>query len=555
MLFNSLEFAAFLPIVLVLYSLAGLRGFRLQNQLLIVASYVFYGWWDPRFLFLIVASTVVDYNAALLIDGSGPTRTQRRRASLFLTGAAVAFGSFRWNHLGETGLQATHLADWFEAGPWMWAPLGASLLWVLCTEFVFPALGRQAETRRRKIALAMSLCVNLGVLGFFKYYDFFAESFAAAVARTFGIEVSPLTLGLVLPVGISFYTLQTISYSIDVYRGDVRSASSLTDFAAYVSFFPQLVAGPIERGKSLIPQFQRERRVEWNGVRDGLWLIGWGLFKKIAIADVAAGIVNRTFGPYDSFGSLATATAPEDGVRVLFAVYAFALQIYADFSGYSDIARGTAKLLGFELQLNFRLPYFAVDPSSFWERWHISLSSWLRDYLYIPLGGNRRGTVRTYGNLLTTMLVGGLWHGAAWTFVLWGAFHGAILVVYRALGITRGAASLSWPRAIVQGIVMFHLVCFGWLLFRAQNIETVGFFLHALAFDFHWTAQAWHELYELLWIASPLLAMQAAQHWSDRLDPLTEWPLLVQVHAWLLLALGILVHWGERGPEFIYYQF
>jgi D-alanyl-lipoteichoic acid acyltransferase DltB (MBOAT superfamily) len=555
MLFNSLEFAVFLPIVLVLYALAGVRGFRLQNQLLVVASYVFYGWWDPRFLFLIVASTVVDYNTALLIDGSGPTRSQRRRASLLLASAAVAFGSFRWHHLSETSQPTTSPGDWFEAGPWMWVPVCGSLLWALCAEVVFPALSRQTETRRRKFALGLSLSVNLGVLGFFKYYDFFAESFAAAVSQSFGVEVSPLTLGLILPVGISFYTLQTISYSIDVYRGEVRSAHSLTDFAAYVSFFPQLVAGPIERGTTLIPQFQRARRVEWDGVRDGLWLIGWGLFKKVAIADVAAKIVNQTFGPYDSAASLHTATTPEDGVRVLFAAYAFALQIYADFSGYSDIARGTAKLLGFELQVNFRLPYFAVDPSAFWQRWHISLSSWLRDYLYIPLGGNRRGTARTYGNLLTTMLIGGLWHGASWTFVLWGAFHGAILVVYRALGLTRGSASLSWPRSIAQGLLMFHLVCFGWLLFRAQNLDTVSFFVQALAFHFHWTAEAWHQLAKLFWIASPLLVMEAAQRWSGRLDPLPEWPLLVQAYAWLLLALGIFVHWGQPGPQFIYFAF
>jgi len=541
MLFNSLEFAVFLPIVLALYAACGMRGPRLQNGLLIVASYVFYGWWDPRFLFLIVASTVVDYSAALSIDRGCPTREQRWRANGALVAAALIFATPDWQDSAR--LPTTVLG---------WSPLLGAAAWCAFSEFGLPAFARWPEERRRRAALTTSLVVNLGILGFFKYFDWFAESLAAAVEATFGVQLSPFTLGLVLPVGISFYTLQTISYSIDVYRRELPASRSLVDFAAYVAFFPQLVAGPIERGRQLIPQFQAVRRIRPEGIRDGLWLIAWGLFKKIAIADAAAVIVNRTFGPYDD---LSLMTVPEDGVRVLVAIYAFALQIYADFSGYSDIARGTAKLLGFELMVNFRLPYFAVDPSSFWERWHISLSSWLRDYLYVPLGGNRRGRWRTGFNLSATMWIGGLWHGAAWTFVLWGVFHGAVLVIYRVLGLRRGSEDLSGPRSVLQGLVMFHLVCFGWLLFRAQNLETVRLFVASLWGQLHWTAQAGHDFYGLALIAWPLVAMQVAQWWSGRLDPIHQWPALVRVQVWLALGLGIAAHSGRPASEFIYFAF
>ncbi|MEE3332529.1 MAG: MBOAT family O-acyltransferase [Myxococcota bacterium] len=548
MLFNSLQYAVFLPIVLALYFAAGRRGYRLQNQLLVVASYLFYGWWDYRFLFLIVASTVVDFNTALLVDGAGPTPAQRRRSALLLVSAALLFATPDWFALSSGAELGTVLPDTL----WGWSPLGAALAWTLISEFWFPALLRLEAARRRRIALTMSITINLGILGFFKYFDWFAASLSTAVESALGIQLSPLTLGLILPVGISFYTLQTISYSVDVYRGELRASTSLVDFAAYVAFFPQLVAGPIERGRHLIPQFQRPRTTSWEDVRQGSWLIGWGLFKKIAIADPISRIVGQSFGPYDQLTVLA---APEDGVRILVAVYAFAIQIYADFSGYSDIARGSARLLGFDIMLNFRLPYFSVDPSSFWDRWHISLSTWLRDYLYIPLGGNRSGRARTYSNLLVTMLVGGVWHGAAWTFVIWGAFPGIVVAVYRALRVPRGAAQLSWPRSVLQGLLMFHLVCFGWLLFRAQNLETVGFFVQALARDFHWTAQAGHDFYVLGLIAWPLLVIQACQWWSGRLDVVLTWPKLAQAYVWAFLVLGIVAHSNNTTAEFIYFAF
>ena len=332
MLFHSLEFALFLPLVLAVYALAGLRSHGLQNAWIVAASYVFYGWWDARFLFLIATSTVVDYTVALSISGVGPTRAQRLRASAALVLAALVFGSLglRWGPDGAV------LSAPVGEGTWSIAPLVASLAWAVLAELLFPWLSRAPAEQRRRIALGLSLSVNLGLLGFFKYYDFFAESFAIAMRESFGLSVNPLTLGLVLPVGISFYTLQTISYAIDVYRGEVHATRSLRDFAAYVAFFPQLVAGPIERGRSLLPQFERPRAVGFADLRAGAWLVLWGLFKKVAVADAAGDLVDLCFGPYDD---LTRTTAPEDGVRVWIALYAFALQIYADFSGYSDIAR------------------------------------------------------------------------------------------------------------------------------------------------------------------------------------------------------------------------
>ena len=320
------------------------RYFRLQNGILLIASYVFYGFWDWRFLALLFVSTVVDYNLALLIEKSESP--------------------------GE-----------------------------------------------RKALLAASICVNLGILGFFKYFGFFAESFASLL-NSFGFQSSTPFFNIVLPVGISFYTFQTMSYTIDVYRRKLPATRNFFDFALFVSFFPQLVAGPIERATKLLPQVLQPRKFSQSNFVEGFYLIILGLFKKVVIADNMAPIVNYIFSRDVSTLS---------GAEVLVGVYAFAFQIYGDFAGYTDIARGVAKWLGFDLMLNFRMPYFATSPSDFWQRWHISLSSWLRDYLYIPLGGNRQGTLLTYRNLMLTMVLGGLWHGAAWTFVAWGFFHGLIL--------------------------------------------------------------------------------------------------------------------------------
>jgi len=335
MLFNSTVFLQFFAAFLLLYFLCR-NSLVARNVLIVAGSWLFYGWWDYRFLGLLIFSGCFDFVAGLLVVRAG-------------------------------------------------------------------------EGRARKAMLGLSVAINLTLLGFFKYYDFFAGSLAALLARLH-MEIDVHTLGIVLPVGISFYTFQSLSYVIDVYRGQMQPTRNLLHYLAYVSFFPQLVAGPIQRGHHLLPQLARTLAINRAMLEAGVWLILWGLFKKVAMADNLAPMVEMVFGD-------PSAAAP----AVLSGTLAFAFQIYGDFSGYSDVARGLAKILGFELQDNFNLPFFASDLRDFWRRWHISLSSWLRDYLYISLGGNRQGAGRTSINLLLTMLLGGLWHGAAWNFVLWGA--------------------------------------------------------------------------------------------------------------------------------------
>ena len=272
--------------------------------------------------------------------------------------------------------------------------------------------------RRRKAAVVVSMTSNLVILGFFKYFNFFADNLSA-VLQYAGLPAFTRHLNIILPVGISFYTFQAMSYALDIYRGHLKPARSFLNFATFVAYFPQLVAGPIERASNLLPQIENPRTITRAGIESGAWLIFWGLFKKCVIADNLAVLVDGVFGATGATGATS-----------LLALYAFAFQILCDFSGYSDIARGLARWMGVELMLNFNNPYAALNPKDFWSRWHISLSSWLRDYLYIPLGGNRKGRRRTYINLALTMLLGGLWHGAAWTFVTWGAFHGLLLVIY-----------------------------------------------------------------------------------------------------------------------------
>ena len=395
MVFNSWQFLAFALVVYALYYRLPLRG---QNWMLLVASYIFYGAWDVRFLALLAGSTLIDYYVAL-------------------------------------------------------------------------RLAAESRPAVRKRWLMVSLIGNLGTLAFFKYFGFFVDS-ATTALEALGLPVARLQLHIVLPVGISFYTFQTLSYTIDVYRDHLTPTRTLRDFALYVAYFPQLVAGPIERATRLLPQLTHARVVSMAHIHRGVWLISWGLFKKVVIADNLAMIVDRTFAT----GSGAS------GWEYLVAIYAFAYQIYCDFSGYSDIARGLAALMGIDLMINFNRPYLATDPRDFWGRWHISLSTWLRDYLYIPLGGNRSGAGRTALALFATMVLGGLWHGAAWTFVAWGAFHGALLVGHRFLFHARGVpAPQTFAGRWVARIVMFHLVAFGWLLFRAESLAQVGEVLTSFA--------------------------------------------------------------------------
>lgn len=469
MVFTSVEFAIFLPVVLALYWLVPKRW---QNPLLLVASYVFYGAWDARFLSLLLISTVVD----------------------FFVGRRLA--------------------------------------------------GTTNQGRRRQL-IGLSLATNLGILGFFKYFDFFSQSFAGLL-HTFGMQASPFLLNIVLPVGISFYTFQTLAYSIDVYRGVQEPEQHFITFALYVSFFPQLVAGPIERAKRLLPQLREPRtRIQYAQVRSGVFLILLGLFKKIAIADMLASIVERSFAQASTAG----------WVSLLVGVYAFALQIYGDFSGYTDIARGVARLLGVELMINFSQPYLSRNITNFWRTWHISLSSWLRDYLYIPLGGNRRGVRRTYINLMLTMLLGGLWHGAAWTFVVWGGLHGLYLAAHRRWRsrMPRAAdAPIRW-RDVPAVFVTFQLVCLSWIFFRADSFAQAFDYLKGIV-----TLRAGSlDISDLGQVAIGLFAVVAIdvlQRNSGSHEVFQSWPALARGVAYATLAIPVFIFAGAPQP-FIYFQF
>lgn len=395
MLFTELNFWFFFAVVGIAYVA---MPHRAQNRMLLLASYVFYGAWDWRFLSLILLSTVVDYLVGLRME-SATSDLRRKR-----------------------------------------------LLWI-------------------------SIAVNIGMLGVFKYLGFFVQSFSILLQKI-GYEADPFMLSIVLPVGISFYTFQTLSYTIDIYRRDLKPTQDFLNFALFVAFFPQLVAGPIERARNLLPNIETPRVLSWDNLRRGAVLCLVGLIKKIVIADSVAGSVNAIYASPDP-----------SRIDIVLATWLFAIQIYCDFSGYTDIARGIAKMLGFRLMRNFAQPYFAADPQEFWRRWHISLSSWLRDYLYISLGGNRLGRKRTYLNLMATMTLGGLWHGAAWNFVAWGLYQGGLLSIHRALLGSHARSGEGVKRSIMRGLgrilaiaAFFQVVCYGWLLFRAGSFTQIADF-------------------------------------------------------------------------------
>ncbi|MDH5676639.1 MAG: MBOAT family protein [Myxococcales bacterium] len=359
------------------------------------------------------------------------------------------------------------LASYFFYGYWDYRFLGLIAFSTVVDYTVALRLASTEDAVTRKRLVGISLLTNLGLLGVFKYYNFFADS-AEHVAASLGVELHWTTTHIVLPVGISFYTFQTLSYTIDVYRRELPACKNVLDFALFVSFFPQLVAGPIERASHLLPAIAKPRRIVHDDVARGAFLILFGLFKKVAVADGFAASVDAI---YNAPGA--------NAFDVLLATYLFAFQIFCDFSGYSDIARGIAKTLGFELMNNFDQPYAATNPREFWRRWHISLSSWLRDYLYISLGGSRGGPRTVYMNLMLTMVLGGLWHGAAWNFVLWGIFQGAVLCIHRAFagpnteGVPQGYDARAWLGFALKAALYFQVTCYGWLLFRAGSFAQI----------------------------------------------------------------------------------
>ncbi|HMP74751.1 MAG TPA: MBOAT family protein [Kiritimatiellia bacterium] len=437
------------------------------------------------------------------------------------------------------------VASYFFYGYWDWRFLFLLAFSTVVDYAVALGMERARSPRARTWLVGTSMVVNLGLLGFFKYFNFFIGS-AEEMLAAMGLPVERLYLQIVLPVGISFYTFQTMSYTLDVYRRQMAARRDFLDFALFVSFFPQLVAGPIERAAHLLPQMERPRRVTWAGLQEGAWLFTWGLFKKAVIADNLAMLVDRVFAP----------GADLNVFSVLLGLYAFAFQIYGDFSGYSDMARGLCRAMGFDLMVNFNNPYFALNPSDFWRRWHISLSSWLRDYLYIPLGGNRLGPRRTYVNLLLTMLLGGLWHGAAWTFVLWGAFHGALLIGHRLLGGGDARVPAALPSRLLRRIVMFHLICVSWLFFRARSMEQIGEMLCGLA---RWPSAPAPELANgfvfLLLLCAPLWVVQVVQERSGDLLAPIRWSFVPRTTLYLVIGLALLALGHTGGQAFIYFQF
>ena len=470
MLFNTWEFALFLPLVLAAYYALNHRA---QNILLLAASYVFYGWWDYRFVALLGFSTVFDYYLALKIDDA-------------------------------------------------------------------------EDDRPRKRLLVLSCISNLTLLGFFKYFNFFSDSFAE-LAASMGITLDVPTLRIILPVGISFYTFQSLSYTIDVYRRNLKATRSLVDFALFVSFFPHLVAGPIVRATKLLPQVQMKRTVTPQHLSSGAVLILIGLFRKVAIADSVAPTVNQIFAQPHL----------QSSATLLLGIYLFSIQIYCDFAGYSEIARGVARLFGIELTENFAQPYFSRSITEFWRRWHISLSSWLRDYLYVPLGGNRHGKLATYRNLFITMLLGGLWHGASWTFVVWGALHGVYLAIHKLmLGDRREAvvANTDWGlKDLAKMVLTFHLVCLTWIFFRAENFGQAWTYLSGILAMSGGLSGA--PIGVLIVAAMLLIPLDLAQYTARNSTPVLgwSWPFRAAAYATMLLAM-----FGLRTDDvipFIYFQF
>jgi len=551
--YNTFSFWLLFAAVLVPYWRLSHKG---QNRLLLAASYVFYGTWDYRFLFLILLSTMIDYVGGLGVAGRALARGKLCGLGALLFGASlvlcshVAYGDL-WSALLHGDARAA-----VSALPHRWRDLAvpaATAAAVLGYGRLLPRLYALAPDRRRKWFLAISMVANLLILGVFKYCDFFATNLVA-VLHWFGLSPSWTALHIVLPAGISFYTFQAMSYTIDVYRGDCEPTESFQDFALFVCFFPHLVAGPIMRAHTLLPQIVGRRALARSAAAEGLLLVLIGLVKKVAIADTMAPIADAVFFRFHD-GAAAGVGGPE----ALLGVYAFAMQIYGDFSGYSAIARGISKWLGFELVVNFDQPYFAVSPSDFWRRWHISLSTWLRDYLYIPLGGNRHGVRKQYRNLTITMLLGGLWHGASFTFVAWGLYHGAILCLYRLLGVrddAPGARPGDVARRWLRIGVMFQLTCVGWLLFRADSFSAAYAIARRIATDFHVNRAALAPGVAILALyALPVLGLERLI--GGERDVLriarASWP--TQTAAYAYLTMMILFFHAGRAHEFIYFQF
>lgn len=485
MIFNSINFAIFLPIVFFLYWFVVNKSFRLQNVLLFVASYFFYACWDWRLLFLLMFSTFLDYYTGLKMQES------------------------------------------------------------------------EGHQKRKKFWLWLSIGINLGFLGIFKYYNFFAVSFEEAISY-FGLEVSPWTLRIILPVGISFYTFHGLSYVIDIYNNRIEAEKNLLDYAVFVSFFPLLVAGPIERATHLLPQIKKERTFVYSTAADGIRQILWGLFKKIVIADNCAEYANLIFNnPTEYSGS----------TLAIGAIF-FAFQIYGDFSGYSDIALGTARLFGIELLKNFAFPYFSRDIAEFWRRWHISLSSWFKDYVYFPLGGSRGGTWLKIRNTGIIFALSGFWHGANWTFIVWGILNAIYImpsIIFNTnrnnLGIVAQGKHFPSIKELFQMLITFILTMFAWIFFRAESIDKAIVFIKNIFSKTLFEIPAVQEQYpQMIFIPMILIILFLAIEWIGRESnfAIQHWSKIkkrpIRWSAYIAIAFSIFLAQG-KAINFIYFQF
>lgn len=478
MLFNSIDFAIFLPVVFILYWFVTDRNLKLQNFLIVVASYFFYGWWDWRFLSLILFSTLVDYT-------------------------------------------------------------------------VGQQLKNQDNRAKRKALLWISIITNLGFLGFFKYYNFFLDNFIMAFSF-FGTEINANSLEIVLPVGISFYTFQTLSYTIDVYRRQLEPTKDFIAFAAFVSFFPQLVAGPIERATHLLPQFYIKRKFDYAKAVDGMRQILWGLFKKMVIADNCAEFANQIFNHSDDLS----------GSTLVLGALFFTFQIYGDFSGYSDIAIGTSRLFGFDIMRNFAFPYFSRDVAEFWRRWHISLSTWFRDYLYIPLGGSRGSTWMKVRNIFIIFIVSGFWHGANWTFIAWGALNAIYFLPLLLTKSNRSHLEIAaqgkyFPtfKEIVFMFVTFWLTVFAWIFFRAATIEHAISYISGILSPSLFTMPGIFPKPILVLMTIFILIEWLGREHQFAIQQLgANWKRPVRYAMYYAIVLAIL-WFGGKEQQFIYFQF
>jgi alginate O-acetyltransferase complex protein AlgI len=546
MIFNSLNFAIFLPIVLALYYAS---GHKFRNWILLVAGYVFYGAWDIRFLFLVSLSTVLDYCTGLMIGKGRMSLVQRLAPSIHLLGFALVFLLPDWHGVKWNVGTGINPGDWsrlFTPTAFGLRVMGLTVIVVALAHLAYPFLVKLPESKKRLFFLRCSLVGQLGMLGVFKYYNFFIDS-ADHLAAMLGLNATSLHLDIILPIGISFYTFQTLSYVCDVYWRRMEPVAHLRDFALFVGYFPPLVAGPIERASHLIPRILEVRRITFNQVAQGGYLILLGLVKKMAIAD----------GLADSVSSVYNSTGAVGWSDVVVGTAAFSIQIYGDFSGYSDIASGVSLWFGIALLQNFNQPYFSINPAEFWRRWHISLSTWLRDYLYIPLGGNRGSEAKTKRNLLVTMVLGGLWHGAAWNFILWGLYQGILLVVYRTFAgekpkLFEGPLLARLPRMAL----FFVFVCFGWLLFRANSFGQIIDFTRILLTDFSDLTLHMKRppLVATLGVLV-LVLIEIAQFKAQMVHFYARLPVFAHGAIYAMLATLFLMGLSNGAQQFIYFQF